>query len=107
MSYDMGGDYTLEPLVYGVHNRGFRLVEIIEYPLDKYVVKYRSHGTGLVYMYPGSRGQFMGPQEVQKDSHTLRTLNTIQLTNYVYICLFYRLCQNQEQSYQKRIKILP
>ena len=33
----MRGDYTLEPLAYGVHNRGFGLVKLVEAPLVKYV----------------------------------------------------------------------
>ena len=48
LSYAMIGEYTLEPLFYGVHNRGVQLVELVEYPLAKYVEKYISHRTGLI-----------------------------------------------------------
>ena len=55
----MIGDYTLEPLAYGVHIIGVRLVEIFEAPSSKYMVKYRTHGTGFINLYLGSRGQLM------------------------------------------------
>ena len=48
LSYAMIGDCTLEPLTYGVHHRGLQLVEIVEYPLAKYMEKYRAHWTGLI-----------------------------------------------------------
>ena len=70
LSYAMRGGYTLELLAYGIHNRKFRLVELVEYISDKHVGKDRSHGTGLVNLYPGSRCQLMEPREVQKDIRT-------------------------------------
>ena len=48
ISYAMRGDYTLEPLANGIHHRSFRLVELTEAPLAKYVGKDRPHGTGLI-----------------------------------------------------------
>ena len=48
MSSIMIGDYTLEPLAYGSHHRGARLVELFEAPSSEYVGKNRSHGTGLI-----------------------------------------------------------
>ena len=103
----MRGEYALKPLAYGVHDWGVQLVEIVKYPLAKYVVKDRSHVIVLINLYLGSRGQLMGPWAVQKDIHTLGTLNKMQQTDSIYICLFYRLCHNQEQSHQNNTKILP
>ena len=34
LSSAMRGDYTIEPLVYGVHHRGIRLVELFGVPSD-------------------------------------------------------------------------
>ena len=48
LSYATRGDYTLEPLAYGIHHRSVRLVEIVEDTLDKYVGKGRTHGAGLI-----------------------------------------------------------
>ena len=73
----MIGDYTLKPLTYRVHNGGVKLVDIIEAPSYKYVGRDRAHGTGLINLYPGSHGQLMEPQAVQKYSHALRTRKTI------------------------------
>ena len=101
LGYAMRGYYTLEPLVYGFHHRGIRLVEIVEYPLSKNVGKDRSHSTSLINLYLGSRGQLMEPREVQKYSHTSGMLNTIRRNNFVYICLFHRLCPHQDQNHQK------
>ena len=92
----MRGDYTLKHFAYGVHHRGFRLVELVEAPLDKCVGKDISNGTGLINLYPGSCDQLMEPQTVQKYSHTMGTRKTIRRTNFFYIYLFYSLCQHQE-----------
>ena len=35
LSYTMRGYYNLKPLAYGIHKRGFRLVDIIEAPSFK------------------------------------------------------------------------
>ena len=39
----MRGGYNPKPLAYGIHHIGVRLVELVEYPLAKYVVKDISH----------------------------------------------------------------
>ena len=44
----MKGDYILKPLAYGFHHRGVRLVDLIEAPLDKHVVKGRYYGIGFI-----------------------------------------------------------
>ena len=59
LSYAMRVEYTFEPLAYGVHNRGVWLVDLVKATLDQYVVKYIAHGTGLINVYPGRRGQLM------------------------------------------------
>ena len=92
----MRGEYTLEPLAYGVCRKVVQLVEIIEYPSAKYMGKDIANMTGLINRYTGSRGQLMDPREVQKDSHTSETRKKIQRTNFVHIYLFSRLFNNQE-----------
>ena len=69
------------------------------------MVKDITHDKGWINLKPGSCSQFMEPQEVQKYSYTLGMRQMIQQTNFVYISLFYRLFQYQEQSRQKRIRI--
>ena len=103
----MKWDYTLKPLAYAVHNRGVWLGELVEAPLAKHVDKDRTHGTGLINLYPGSCGQLMEPQAVQRDIHTMVTRKMIRWTNFVYTCLFYRLCQHQDQNHQKQTLICP
>ena len=48
LSYYMRGDYTLEPLAYGVNCRGARFFLLVEAPSDKYIGKDRSHRTCLI-----------------------------------------------------------
>ena len=55
----MRGDYTLKPLAYGVHHGGVILVELFEAPSAYYVGRDTAHGTGLINLYPGRRGQLM------------------------------------------------
>ena len=105
LSYAMIGEYFLEPLAYGVHQRGVRLIQLVESPLDKYVGKDRTYGAGLINLWPGSCNQLMEIRAVQKYSHNPWARNTTPQTNFVYICLLYRLCKNQEQSHQKRTRI--
>ena len=50
----MRGDYTLKPLEHDIHKRGVQLDELIESPLDKYLVKYRSHRIGMINLWLGS-----------------------------------------------------
>ena len=107
MGYAIIGDYTLEPLAYGVYHRGIQLVYIVEIPLDKYVEKDIFQGTGLINLYPGSRCQLMEPLAVQKYSHNLGKRKTIPRTNFFYIYIFYRLCQNQEHIHHQRTRIRP
>ena len=60
--------------------------------------------TGLIKLYPGRCGQLMEPCTVHRYSH-MGTQNTIWGTNFVCICLFYRLCQQHEKIEQERAKI--
>ena len=90
----MIGSYTLGYIAYGVHHRGVQSVDLIDTPSDKYMGKDRAHGSGLINLYPGSRRQLMDPGAVQKDSHTPGAQKMIRWTNFVYICLFYSLCQH-------------
>ena len=48
LSYALIGEYTLEPLSCGVYNRCVQFVELVKYPLAKYVEKYISHKTYLI-----------------------------------------------------------
>ena len=73
MSSDMRGEYTLEPLTYSIHHRGVQLVDLVKYPMDKYMVKDRAHGTGLINLWLVICGQLMELWTFQQDSHTLRT----------------------------------
>ena len=89
-------------------HRYVQLVDIIEYPSDKYTGKNRSQRTGLINQCPGSRRQFMEARAVQQESHTPETNeDKKQRANFSYICSIYRLYQNQEQSNEKRTRILP
>ena len=71
------------------------------------MVKDRSCRTFFINLYPGRRGQLVEPRAVQRYSHTPGTRKMIRQTNFVFVCLFYRLCQQQEQIQQERTKILP
>ena len=107
LSYDTRGDYNLKPLTYGVHHIVVLLVDPVGSPLVKYLGKDRYHRTGVINLYLGSCGQLMDLGEVQKYSHTPWVRKTIRQTNFVCICLFYRLFQKHEYSHQKRIIIHP
>ena len=48
LSYATIGDYTLEPLAYGVHHRGVRLVDLVGFNLSKHSGKDISNKTGLI-----------------------------------------------------------
>ena len=67
----MRGDYKLEPIYHGVHHIGVLYVDLVEAPLEKNVVKDRSHETGLINLWPGSRVKLMETHAVQYDIHTL------------------------------------
>ena len=103
----MRGDYALEPLYYSTHCKGVQCFDLIEAPSAKYVGKDTSHGTGLSKLYPGSSCQLIDSQEVQNYIHTMGTRKMIRWTNFVYICLLYRLCKNQEKNQQNRTRIRP
>ena len=107
LSYDTRGDYNLKPLTYGVHHIVVLLVDPVGSPLVKYLGKDRYHRTGVINLYLGSCGQLMDLGEVQKYSHTPWVRKTIRQTNFVCICLFYRLYQQQEQIQQEWVKIHP
>ena len=62
------------------------MVELIESSSTKYMGKERSHGTGFINLYLGSRCQLMELREVQKDCHTLGTQKTIRKTNFLHLC---------------------
>ena len=98
LSYAMRGDYTFKPLAYEFHHICVQLVDLTEYPSAKYVGKDKSHETGLINLWPSSSGQLIDPRPFQQDIHTPGTQKTIWQTNFLKICLIYRLCQNQEQS---------
>ena len=59
MSYVMRGEYIIKPLAYVFHIRGVQLVDIVKYPLGKYMVKYRSHGTGFINLWSYICGQLI------------------------------------------------
>ena len=48
MSYEMVGGYTLKHLDYRTNHRFFRLIDLVEAPLAKYMGKDRAHGAGLI-----------------------------------------------------------
>ena len=53
--------YALETFSCGVHYRSVQFSDLVEDPLDKYVGKYIFHITGLIKLWPGSRGYLMEP----------------------------------------------
>ena len=65
----MRGEYTLKNLTYGVYHRGVLLVEIVEYPWDKYLGKDISHGTGLINLWLGWHNRLMDLRSVKQDNH--------------------------------------
>ena len=67
----MRGDHKLEPISHGVHHIGVLFVDLVEAPLEKNVVKDRSHETGLINLWLGSCGKLMNSQEVQQDNHIM------------------------------------
>ena len=86
----MRGYYKIKPFAYIIHKISVRLVELIEAPSDKYMSKDRSHGSGLINLYPGSRVQLMDPQESQKNPYSRDAKydmenQSISFTGYVSI----------------------
>ena len=61
----MRGDYTLEPLGYGIHHRGIQLVDIVEDTQANCLDKDRSQETFFINLRPGSCNQLMELWEVQ------------------------------------------
>ena len=60
-SYAMRGDFNLKSISYSVHHISVWFFDFIEDPFDKYVVKDRSHGTGMINLSPGSCDQLLEP----------------------------------------------
>ena len=83
MSYAMREDYTLEYLSHGVHQRGVRLVELVEVTSIKYVDKDRSPGTGFINLWPVIISQLIDLWSAQQDRHNTGTRKASQRTNII------------------------
>ena len=80
LSYAMRGIYTLNPHSYGVNHIGFQLVDIVEAPSVKYVVKDRSHRKNIRCQPISSRGYSRTPfnSPLCRSGFWLRTDKTLK-----------------------------